>query len=177
MTDDIVTFWFEAAGPDRWFAADPAFDAAVRARFAEATSNAARTALPANADARAHLARVLLLDQIPRNAWRGTPRAFAYDRLARAATAAALQHGLDRTLGKDERLFLYLPLEHSEGIADQERSVALFAALGDPELLGYAVRHRDVIARFGRFPHRNATLGRPSTADELAFLATPGSSF
>ncbi|MEZ5864281.1 MAG: DUF924 family protein [Geminicoccaceae bacterium] len=107
----------------------------------------------------------------------GTARAFATDGAALAVATAAIADGFDRSLDSDQRLFLYLPLEHSEVLADQERSVALFAGIGDARLTDYAVRHRDIVARFGRFPHRNALLGRASTEAELQFLEEPDSSF
>ncbi|MCY1012744.1 DUF924 domain-containing protein [Nannocystis pusilla] len=124
------------------------------------------------------MALVILLDQFPRNMFRGTPEAFASDAKAREVANAALDAGHEHALTQEERLFLYLPLEHSEELADQERCVELMRALDEtPMWLDYAVRHRDVIARFGRFPHRNAVLGRESTAEECEFLMQPGSSF
>jgi uncharacterized protein (DUF924 family) len=175
---DILAFWFAPETKPRWFKPDPAFDATLKERFAAQVERAGSGALDAwRANADGALALVLLLDQMPRNIWRGTPRAFAFDGRAREIADHALAMGFDRDAPVDRRLFLYLPFEHSEALADQERSVRLFEALGDPDYLDYAVRHRDVIARFGRFPHRNTILGRPSTAEELAFLAEPGSSF
>jgi uncharacterized protein (DUF924 family) len=121
----------------------------------------------------------ILLDQVPRNIFRGTPRAFATDAQARAVARHAVERGFDLAIeDKDRRLFLYLPLEHSEDLADQERCVSLCRErIGDAEYLRYVVRHRDIVARFGRFPHRNAILGRASTAEEEAFLNEPLSSF
>lgn len=173
----IVAFWFNDAARPTWFVRDAAFDATLRARFEEDVVRAARGRLPTDAEAATLLARVLLFDQLPRNIWRGTARAFAYDALARATSREALRRGLDTGQGKDERLFFYLPFEHSEDLGDQDRSVALFAALGDAELVDYAERHRAIIRRFGRFPHRNAILSRVSTPEEIAFLREPGSSF
>ena len=176
--EDLLAFWFEPGGERRWFEADPAFDAQLRQRFTDLVLQAASGELAASVgEPRGALALCLALDQLPRNIWRRTPRAFAYDRLARNAASAALEAGHDRALAAQERLFVYLPFQHSEDLADQERSVRLFAELGDAELLDYAVRHRDIIARFGRFPHRNAILGRASTAEEIAFLREPGSRF
>jgi uncharacterized protein (DUF924 family) len=121
---------------------------------------------------------VILLDQFPRNMFRGTAEAFASDAKAREIANLALESGHDHDLAQEERLFLYLPLEHSEELADQERCVELMRALDETPLWhDYAVRHRDIIARFGRFPHRNAVLGRDSTAEECEFLMQPGSSF
>lgn len=185
----LIDFWFGPPGsPVRfqhravWFKADPAFDAELRRRFLRlqqgaASGDCAEWAL----EAEPCLALVLLLDQLPRNLYRGTAAAFGCDAMARAAARGALARGFDRSLPTSWRLFIYLPFEHSEEIEDQERSVALVAALArDPafaEMLDYAKRHRDIIARFGRFPHRNAALGRASTAEEEAFLKTPNSSF
>ena len=125
----------------------------------------------------AALAHCLLLDQLPRNLFRGSLRAFASDGKALALAKAAVTRGLDMQVAPIRRTFLYLPFEHSEVLADQDRSVELFTALGDADTLKFAQAHYDIVARFGRFPHRNAILGRPSTPEELAFLATPGSGF
>lgn len=175
---EILAFWFAEAGSESWFDTAPEFDALIRLRFG-ATSEAALTgdldhwaATPDGA-----LALCLVLDQFPRNIWRGTPRAFAADPKACAVAAAAIAAGHDRAVPPERRPFFYLPFEHSEDLADQERCMALMATLADPELQDYARRHRDIVARFGRFPHRNGILGRASTAEELAFLSEPGSSF
>jgi uncharacterized protein (DUF924 family) len=176
--ENVLAFWFAPGGRERWFEPDPAFDAEVARRFAPLVEDAAAGRLDACAgEPRGALALCVLLDQFPRNVWRGTPRAFAHDEAARRVADRAVAAKLDRGLPPEQRLFLYLPFEHSENLADQERSVALMAGLGDAEWLDYARRHRDVIARFGRFPHRNAILGRASTPEEEAFLREPGSSF
>jgi uncharacterized protein (DUF924 family) len=188
--EDVLAFWFDAAlgDPDYgrpreiWFERDDAFDESVRARLGEAHEAAARGALDAWASrGRGALALVILFDQVPRNIFRGTPRAFATDAKARAVAGEAIAQGHDRRLLPVERLFLYLPFEHSEQLADQERSIALFAAidqLPDWERTMKAVlRHHEIIARFGRFPHRNAVLGRDITPEEAAFLQEPHSSF
>ncbi|MBN8938333.1 MAG: DUF924 family protein [Rhizobiales bacterium] len=170
----IIAFWRDA-GPDLWFAKDDAFDAAIVSRFLETYEAAAAGELePWEATAGATLALLLVLDQFSRNMFRGEARAFAADPLALAIAERAIGKGLDRLIGPDLRLFIYLPLEHTEQIAVQHRSVALIKTLGDADLNGYAEVHRDLIARFGRFPHRNAILGRASTPDELAFLETDG---
>ena len=170
----VVAFWREA-GPDRWFAVDAAFDDALRARFEAAHHAAARGELNGwAADARGALALLLLLDQIPRNIYRGSAHAFATDPLARRHAAAACAAGLDQGVEPALRPFFYLPFEHSEAAEDQARSVALAEALGDPDTLAWAVKHRDCIARFGRFPHRNAALGRDSTPEEQAYLDAGG---
>jgi len=186
----ILEFWFgrlDAAGlPDqrverRWFNADDAFDAEVRARFEPDLRNAAAGRLTRwERDPRSALALVILFDQFPRNMYRGKPRAFLFDEHARAVAGRAVGRGLDARLQPIERVFLYMPFEHSEDAADQTESVRLFRQLADavPEeqrerfrgYLGYALQHREVIDRFGRFPHRNEVLGRASTLQETAFL-------
>ena len=178
LPDPLLAYWFDEATRPRWFVKDPAFDAELGERFGPLAALAAEGALDHWADTpRGALALVILLDQLPRNLHRGRPEAFAQDAKARAVATKALAAGHDAAMTPEERLFLSLPFEHSEALADQERSMALFEALGDPELLDYARRHYEIIHRFGRFPHRNAVLGRASTADELAFLAGPNSSF
>jgi uncharacterized protein (DUF924 family) len=184
--DAVHAFWFQGE-PDRfradpWFRRSDAFDEAIRARFAALLDPAGELALSAwTATPRGTLALVLVLDQFPRNLYRGSPLAFASDPMARAVARAALAAGIERHLTKVERAFLYLPFEHSEHLADQDASVDLFTTIADhpemPTVLDYALRHRDVIRRFGRFPHRNAALGRPSTPEEEAYLAEPGSGF
>lgn len=181
----VLDFWFgpeDAPGRGRfrkqWFAVSPAFDAEIASRFLTVWEEAAAGGLDHLADTpNGSLALVLILDQFPRNMFRGTPRAFATDARAYAVADTAVARGFDRQVLPVQRIFLYLPFEHSESLADQERCVTLMTALGDDMAIDYAVRHRDIIARFGRFPHRNAILGRPSTAEETAFLAQPGSSF
>ena len=187
--DEILEFWFGPGfGPgatayqERWFRPDPAFDAEVTARFAELHGRAVAEELDRWGDqARPCLALVLVLDQFPRNMFRASPRAFASDGQALAIVRRAIAHGLDRELPAAGRLFLYLPFQHSEAVADQRRSVELSRTIatdpGSGENLAYALRHLEVIERFGRFPHRNAVLGRPSTSEEEAFLKLPGSSF
>jgi uncharacterized protein (DUF924 family) len=186
---EVYDFWFlPAADPahgqarDEWFRKDDAFDAMIRTRFGPVIDRAlAGDFGDWDADLRGALARIVVLDQFTRNAFRGKPDAFAGDARAQAATIAMIESGRDRLLQPVERWFAYMPLEHAEDLALQERSVGLFSALAkDTELgdiLDYAVRHRDIIARFGRFPHRNAILGRASTAEEIEFLKQPGSGF
>ncbi|HRP95436.1 MAG TPA: DUF924 family protein [Rhodocyclaceae bacterium] len=195
--ETVHAFWFGPLADDaavaraqarQWWKKDARTDALMRERFAALVTGAATGTLddwltrPAG-----RLALILLTDQFPRNMYRGTPRSFAYDRLARAWCVAGLERGDDRSLRPIERVFFYLPLEHSESLDDQQRSVALFATLADEapaahravfdDYLAYALRHRDIVARFGRFPHRNGILGRTSTAQEHAFLGKRGSSF
>jgi len=177
--DGVLAFWFAPGMEERWFKKDPAFDEEVRTRLLPLYEQAVAGHLDRwGESARGALALVILLDQVPRNLFRGDPRAYATDAKALAVTKRALQEGLDTTLRQVERMFLYLPLEHCEDLDDQELCVMLARALDEnPEWHDYAVRHRDVVARFGRFPHRNAILGRPDTPEEQAFLKEPGSSF
>jgi uncharacterized protein (DUF924 family) len=178
MIEEILAFWLAGRARPLWFARDAVFDAELRHRFAARVTMAGYGAFDHwLASAWPSLALVLLLDQFPRNIWRGKARAFAFDAKARHVADQALARGRDRALPRDLRMFLYLPLEHSERLADQERAVALFEAAGDTEQIRYARAHHRIIARFGRFPHRNAALGRASTPEEEASLREPGSSF
>jgi uncharacterized protein (DUF924 family) len=171
---DIVGFWLEA-GPKKWFEKDDAFDAGLRSRFESAHLAAARGEFRAWAETpEGALALLLLLDQVPRNIFRGTAHAFATDPVAQAIAEAAIDAGHDRATESALRLFFYLPLEHAENASLQSRAVALVEALGNAETAKYARLHRDIIARFGRFPHRNAALGRISTPEETEFLSHGG---
>ena len=176
MTDvtpsELVSFWRDA-GPERWFKKDEAFDAEIRSRYETAHMAAARRELDVWAEtSEGALALLLLLDQFPRNMYRGTAHQFATDPLALRMAVAAIEAGHDAATEPELRSFFYLPFEHSESLADQERAVQLTSF--DPEALKWAVIHRDIIARFGRFPHRNAALGRDTREDEAAFLAAGG---
>ena len=170
---DVVGFW-RAAGPQKWFRKDAAFDRDFRDRFL-ATHEAAAAGRLADwgTTAEGALALVLLLDQFPRNAFRDTPRMFATDAQARAAADAAIAAGLDAQVDEPLRPFFYMPFMHSEDLRDLERCVALMEVVGG-ESLRFARHHRDIVARFDRFPHRNAVLGRASTAEEERFLAEGG---
>ena len=171
--EDVIDFWRDA-GLSLWFAKDPAFDARFRERFQGVHERAARGQLSGwQASAAGSLALILLLDQYPRNSFRGTPRMYATDAAARAAADAALQAGHDMAFPADLRLFFYLPFAHSEDIADQERSVALNRPLGEPNI-SHAERHRSIVRRFGRFPHRNPILGRAMRPEEQRFLDEGG---
>ena len=182
---DVLGFWFGSPpGPSRpeWFRKDAAFDAQIRERFGELHEAASRRELESWRGApESMLALVVVLDQFSRNLHRGDPRAFAQDAHARECANEALARGDERVLLPVQRQFLYLPLEHSEDLADQERCVELMRTLEQfPETRGltqWAEKHRVIIARFGRFPHRNTALGRASTPEEIAFLAGPDSSF
>jgi uncharacterized protein (DUF924 family) len=169
-SEDVLRFWRDA-GPKKWFSKDAAFDATIRARFM-ATHQAAAAGKLADWEQTAEgaLALVIALDQFPRNMFRGSARTFATDPLAHQIADRAIAKGFDRLVPPIDRQFFYLPFEHSETLADQERCVALFRAVDDAESLKWAELHADIIRRFGRFPHRNAVLGRVTTAEEQAFL-------
>ncbi len=169
----LLAFWLDA-GPKRWFARDDAFDAALRERFMALHLAAARRELDGwTAQPDGAIALVLLLDQFPRNAFRGTAHMYATDALARQAADRLLGAGFDLAVDARLRPFCYLPFMHSEALSDQQRSVALNAPLGG-ESLRFARHHHDIVARFGRFPHRNRALGRETSAEEQAFLDAGG---
>ena len=182
---EVLQFWFGTPPGERrvaWFQKDPMFDEAIRARFLPLHNRAAQgrldtwKAAPASA-----LALVIVTDQFPRNLFRGSARAFSTDPLALSAAEHIVKEGWDKRMLPVERQFVYLPFEHSESLEVQERSLALYAPLtkfaDTPDATDYARRHWEIIKRFGRFPHRNAALGRPSTPEETEFLKQPGSGF
>lgn len=176
QASDVIEFW-QSAGPERWFAKDDAFDAAIRARFEPAHHQAARGELADwSGTWEGSLALLLLLDQFPRNLWRGSGHAFATDPLARSLALAAIASGRDQAAPAGLRVFFYLPFEHSELIADQDLCVQLCQALDadGSSWARWAGEHRDIIVRFGRFPHRNAALGRETSAEEQDFLDSGG---
>ena len=171
---EVMAFW-RTAGPKKWFSRDDAFDREIRSRFLPLYEQAAAGELgdwegsPIGA-----LALVILLDQFPRNMFRDDARAYAADPLAREVAARAIERGFDKHASIDDRLFFYLPFEHSEAMEDQERCLALMRGLGNEDLMKWAELHADIIRRFGRFPHRNAVLARESTPEEKAFLEAGG---
>ena len=172
--NDIIAFWREA-GPKQWFGGGPAFDRECDARFRDLHFQAAAGALDAwRETAEGTLALLLLLDQIPRNIFRGTAHQFATDGLARSIARHAVDAGFDQQIEPALRVFVYLPFEHSEDAADQARALALYATMPKGDEGGWAQKHFDVIAQFGRFPHRNRVLGRESTAAEQAWLDAGG---
>jgi len=174
IATELVEFWRDA-GMAKWFRGGEAFDAECRARWLDAHFAAARREFDGwMDDADGALALVLLLDQIPRNVFRNSGHAFATDPLALHVAGRAIDAGHDAKIDAGLRFFFYLPFEHSEAIADQDRAVDLFTALGNADLLGYANAHREVIVRFGRFPHRNAALGRSNSPEEQAWLDAGG---
>ena len=184
---DVLAFWFgdppSAQPRAEWFRKDAAFDAQVKRQFGDALELALAGGLRQwDVEPAGQLARIVVLDQFTRNAYRGTARAFAGDALALAAARELVRGGGDRLLPPLQRWFAYLPFEHAEDFGAQAQSIALFSALAADhpaaeEARVWAVKHRDVVQRFGRYPHRNAVLGRASTAEEEAFLREPGSSF
>jgi len=174
QANDVVAFWREA-GPARWFGGDAAFDAQCRERLLPPHLLAARRELDGwQATPEGALALLLLLDQIPRNVFRGSAHAFATDPLARMFAVRALDAGFDRAVENDLRRFFYLPLQHAEDRALQDRQLALFQTMERPADDRWAEHHHAVIERFGRFPHRNRALGRETTAEEKAFLEADG---
>ena len=176
--DRVLSFWFGELRPEQWFAVHATLDEGIRTRFGPLHQRlAASVPLGWEETAEGCLAAVIVLDQFPRNMFRGEARAFATDTAALALAERAIGQGFEQALDPVRRTFLYMPFQHSERAADQARSVELFAALGDPRVLDFAKRHKQIVDRFGRFPHRNAVLGRPSTAEERAFLERPDSSF
>jgi uncharacterized protein (DUF924 family) len=181
----VLTLWFGAEDdPARrdfkqwWFQRSDTLDATLIALFTKAAGDAIAGRLDDLLETpRGALALIILLDQFPRNIWRGRDKSFSGDTKARALAQEVIKRGYDREYTVVERLFCYLPFEHSEDLVDQERSLALFERLENKDLYDYALRHYEIIARFGRFPHRNAALGRETTEEEAAFLLEPGSSF
>ncbi len=176
--DDVLEFWFGRLTPEAWFEKNDATDGEIRTRFADLTA-ALSEALPADAtaSARGALAAIIVLDQFPRNMYRDSAKAFATDQMALELSELAIDQDFDQNLSPTQRQFLYMPFQHSEDRTIQNRSVKLFATLGDANTLDYAQRHLDIINRFGRFPHRNEVLDRASTEEELSFLQEDGSSF
>lgn len=186
LINDILTFWFgDKASPEwgtarsEWFKKDAAFDDAIRQQFGQVVEDAAAGRLKGLAtDPEGALALIITLDQFPRNIYRDSPKAFAADPLALAHAEAAIDKGWDVHLIMAQRRFMHMPLMHAEDLQRQDRLIALWEAMGEQgEGMKFALRHREIIARFGRFPHRNALLGRESTAEEIAFLQEPMSSF
>lgn len=175
---DILTFWFTELTPQQHFAKDAALDDRIRQRFAATLEAAVRCELFAwRATPEGRLAEILVLDQFSRNIYRDTPQAFAQDPLALALAQELVANGLDASLAPTQRTFAYMPYMHSESRAIHAQSIALFTQLGIERQLDFALRHQAIVERFGRYPHRNAVLGRSSSAEEEVFLGQPGSSF
>lgn len=174
---EVLRFWFEELTQAQWFAKSDELDAQIRARFLAVHQRLMAGDTTATSGPRATLAAVIVLDQFSRNMFRGDPRAFAADAIALHLAKQAVALGLDQAMAPTERLFLYLPYEHSENAADQVISLELTTALGNAFWTRYALAHKQIIDRFGRFPHRNAVLGRESTPEEIEMLQGPMSSF
>ena len=177
-SSNVLDFWFREILSEQWYKKDPAFDETIRDRFETTVTAALASRLDNwanNADG--CLALILLLDQFTRNIYRDTPRAFSGDEMGLALSLRCAEREYLSHEDPAYRQFMLMPMMHSEDLAIQERSLPLFENLTNPLTYEYAVKHRDIIARFGRFPHRNAILGRPSSDEELEFLKTPGSSF
>lgn len=173
--DEVLRFWYSPEVRPRWFSSTEALDREIGRRFGQRVDAAMNGALAAwERSARGALALVILLDQCPLNMYRSEARGYAGEKLAREVAGRAVERGLDRALTDDERVFLYMPFMHSEDLADQDRAVRLFEAAGLDDQLRYARGHREIIRRFGRFPHRNEALGRASTAEERAYLSSRG---
>jgi len=171
-TDAILHFWFEEIGPDRWWVRSDETDESCIARFRQLWKEwRSRTPESFLGSAREALAGVILIDQFPRNMFRGHADAFSTDPLGLAIAKGAVDRGLDESMTEDERSFVYMPFQHSENLADQERSILLFSALGNANSLDFARKHHDMIAKYGRFPARNAVLGRPDRPGEEAGIA------
>jgi uncharacterized protein (DUF924 family) len=171
---DVLAFW-RAAGPDKWFEKDAAFDAEIASRFLSVWQAAGGVRLARWEETpEGALALVIVLDQFPRNMFRGHGRTYETDAVARSVADRAIRRGFDRQVSPPERQFFYLPFMHSEHLTDQERCVALARDYGDDEFTKYAEQHADIIRRFGRFPHRNVLLGRATRPDEQAFLDAGG---
>ena len=174
---DVISFWFEELKQEHWFSRSDDIDAQIRERFQMLHEQLVTQDGPGVTNPRPLLAAVIVLDQFSRNMFRGTSRAYAADSIARRLARTAVEQGFDAAMNKQERLFLYLPFQHSEDREDQALALRLFEQLGDEEWTRYALAHKAIIDRFGRFPHRNAALNRTSTAPEIALLKEPMGSF
>lgn len=178
MYHTILQFWFQEISPPQWWKVDPAFDELITQRFAEVHHQASRSELfEWRADPRGRLAEIIVLDQFSRNVYRGSGRAFENDALALALAQEAVAGKADAALTTEERIFLYMPYMHSESKSIHQVAERLFREGTPPNNYDFELKHKAIIDRFGRYPHRNAALGRASTEEELTFLAGPGSSF
>lgn len=178
MIEELLSFWFQQNGPEQWWTKDPRFDAAIRSRFDALHGRAVLGDLHDWRDTpQGRLAEIVVLDQFSRNLYRDDARAFAADGMALALAREAVRTGADQAVPPVQRQFFYMPYQHSESRRIHQVAVELFESLGDPECLGYERRHKAIVDRFGRYPHRNGVLGRSSTPEEIAFLREPGSSF
>ncbi len=178
MIEEVLSFWFEQNGPRQWWTRDPRFDAEIRSRFGATHRRAVLGELHGWRDTPAgRLAEIVVLDQFSRNLYRDDARAFAADGMALALAQEAVRVGADQAVPPVQRQFFYMPYQHCESLRIHEVALGLFESLEDPESLDFERRHKAIIDRFGRYPHRNEVLDRPSTDEEIAFLREPGSSF
>ena len=178
MYHDVIIFWFEETQPSQWWRKDDEFDQLIIRKFSVIHDKATTCELFAwRKDPQGRLAEIIVLDQFSRNMFRGTPKAFAQDKMALILAQEAISLGVDQQLGSKERGFMYLPLMHSESIVIHETAEVLYRKYGTPSSLEFELKHKRIIERFGRYPHRNKVLGRISTDEEIAFLKQPGSSF
>ena len=178
MYHEVIDFWFREVEPRQWWAKDDTFDQLIRKRFSTIHSRAARCELfPWRESARGRLAEIIVLDQFSRNMFRDTPKAFSQDQMALILSQEAISLAMDTQLEHRERSFLYLPFMHSESLLIHKQAERLYRLHGDPSSLEYELKHKRIIERFGRYPHRNEILGRESSEDEKAFLKEPGSRF
>ena len=178
MHNAVIAFWFEEISPKSWWAADPAFDQLIRTRFGALHQHATAGELCTwRSTPLGRLAEVIVLDQFSRNMHRGTPLAFANDAMALVLAQEAVAAAADQALTPTQRSFLYLPFMHSESKLIHQSAEALYRALGQDNNLQFELRHKAIVDRFGRYPHRNAVLGRASSVEEIEFLKQPGSSF
>ncbi len=174
---EILDFWFSQTAKSKWFAKDPAFDSEITQKFLSTYQLAKQQDLDWPESPESYLALVILFDQFPRNMFRNKPEAYATDSMARDIAKKAIAKGLDSQLSEERRRFFYMPFMHSEELSEQEYAIELFTKLENKKTLNYAIIHKQIIERFGRFPHRNDVLGRQSTEAELEFLKEPGSRF
>jgi len=174
----VIQFWFSDIASPKWWVKDPAFDRLIANRYGAIHRQACRCELSHwRSDNLGRLAEIIIIDQFSRHIYRDTAAAFAHDSLALALAQEAISRGIDTDMDKDKKAFLYLPYMHSESLAIHDKAIELFSAPGLENNLAYEQQHRDIIVKFGRYPHRNRILNRPSTDSERAFLLQPGSSF
>ena len=178
MYQDIINFWFKEIEPSQWWSKDDAFDQMITLRFSDVHDKAVTCELYQwRKYPQGRLAEIIVLDQFSRNMFRASPKAFSQDQMALILSQESISLGIDNVLNPQERNFLYLPFMHSESLAIHETAEALYRQLGDQSSLKFELRHKEIIKRFGRYPHRNEILGRDSTEEEIEFLKQPGSSF
>ena len=178
MFQEVINFWFEQVEPSQWWTKDDEFDQLITHKFSDAHEQAVRCELfEWRAYPQGRLAEIIILDQFSRNMFRGTPKAFSQDKMALILAQEAISLGIDKLLRPKERGFVYLPLMHSESIAIHETAEAIYRQCGDQSSLTFELKHKKIIERFGRYPHRNEILGRDSSEEEIEFLKLPGSSF